>query len=224
MADVHRGLTDDGWILASLQTLVNALLARQFIREDGAAMRIGRLLVDAKWGQKTELVKQFCRRHPQAGSIVLPAMGIGLGPTRRTFSEYRPEPGAIIGLNWRLATQPGGDRVLSIDTNWWKSFAAERLAMPTGTPGGWELFGRQPKEHALFGDHLIAEEPKTIVHKETGRERTVWAWKPSRPDNHWWDCLVGAAAAASMLGASVPGIEPKRVRRRLTLAQMAGAR
>jgi hypothetical protein len=225
MADVHPSLTEDAWLLAGLRVLTDDLLGRSFRREDGATLRIGRLLIDAKWGQKTELVKQFCRRHPQGGSIVLPAMGIGLGPTRRSFSEYRKEPGAVIGVNWRLAVQTGGDRVLSIDTNWWKTFAATRLAMPTGTPGGWEMFGDNPKLHALFADHCVSEEPKTIIHKETGRERTIWEWKPGRPDNHYWDCMVGSAVAGSMLGATVPGVEAQPQRRRPadrpTLEQLA---
>lgn len=213
MADRHPGLTEDAWILRGLGAVTAELLSRQYKREDGAELRIGRLLIDARWGQKTELVKQFCRRHPQGGSIVVPAMGIGIGPTRKTFLEYRPEPGAVIGLHWRLATQAGGDRVLSIDTNWWKTFAAERLSMPMGTPGGWELFGRDAKAHALFADHQVAEVPKTIVHKETGRERTIWELRMERPDNHYWDCLCGAAAAASMLGASIPGVDIRQNRR-----------
>ena len=71
-------------------------------------------------------------------------MGIGFGPTRKTFSDYRPEQGATIGLNWRLATQVSRDRVLSIDTNWWKTFAATRLAMPLATviQGGAKLGGK----------------------------------------------------------------------------------
>ncbi len=222
MSEAHPGLTEDAWILAGLNNLTSQLLATTFIREDKVTMRIGRLLIDAKWGQKTELVKQFCRRHPQGGSIVLPAMGIGIGPTRKSFSDYRPEPGAVIGLNWRLATQRGGDRVLSIDVNWWKTFVATRLGMPPGTPGGWDLFGRDPKEHALFTDHCVSEDPKTVIHKESNRERVVWEWKPGRPDNHYWDSLVGAAAAASMLGATPPGMEAnKRTKKPMSLAEMA---
>jgi len=224
MRDVHPGMDEDAWLLAGLTATVDGLLGRVFAREDGASMRIGRVLIDAQWGQKTELVKQFCRRHAQGGSIVLPAMGIGFGATRKSFGEYRPEPGATIGLNWRLATQTGGDRVLSIDANWWKTFAATRLLLPPGTPGGWNLFGRDPRAHALFCDHMTAEEPKTVIHKESQRERVVWEWKPGRPDNHWWDCLCGAAVAGSMLGASIPGVEVRQRRRpdeRPTLQQMA---
>jgi len=223
MCDAHPGLTQDGWILAGLGALVSELLATQFTREDGVPLRIGRLLIDAKWGEKTELVKQFCRRHPQGGNLILPAMGIGFGPTKKSFAEYRPEPGAQIGAAWRLARQASGDRVLSIDTNFWKTFAATRLAMPPGTPGGWELFGRRPAEHSLFADHCVAEEPKTVLHKESGRERVVWEWKPGRPDNHWWDCLVGSAVAGSLLGCAVPGAEPIRKRQAMSLSAMAAA-
>ena len=32
-----------------------------------------------------------------------------------------------------------------------------------------------------------------------------WRPKPSKPDNHWFDCLVGCAVAASMAGVKAPG-------------------
>ena len=40
-----------------------------------------------------------------------------------------------------------------------------------------------------------------------GRGRTGNEWKPcpGAPDNHWLDCLVGAAVAASTLGVSLEG-------------------
>jgi hypothetical protein len=224
MENIHPGLVEDARIKAGLTALVNSLLATSYAREDGAPMRIGRLLIDARW--KTELVKQFCRRHPQGGSIIFPAMGVGLGPTRKSFADYKPEPGAVIGQDWRLATIRS-DRVVSIDVNAWKTFAATRLGMPLGTPGGWELFGRDPKEHTLFADHCVSEEPKTVVHKESGRERVIWEWKPGRPDNHGWDNLIGAAVGGSMLGAIPAGMEPVARRpkpsERPTMAQLAGA-
>ena len=46
-----------------------------------------------------------------------------------------------------------------------------------------------------------------------GRGRTVDEWRPrpSGGDNHWLDCLVGAAVAASVQGCSLPetGAKPK---------------
>jgi hypothetical protein len=49
------------------------------------------------------------------------------------------------------------------------------------------------------------------------RGRTVdeWKLKASAVDNHWLDCLVGCAAATSMLGVSLfRGATPKKVKRK----------
>ena len=42
--------------------------------------------------------------------------------------------------------------------------------------------------------------------------------KPTRADNHWLDCLVGCAVAASMCGVKLPGADvgPRRQRKRYT--------
>jgi len=32
-----------------------------------------------------------------------------------------------------------------------------------------------------------------------------WSSMPAHPDNHWFDCLVGCAAAASLAGVRPPG-------------------
>ena len=43
--------------------------------------------------------------------------------------------------------------------------------------------------------------------KTEGRGRTVDEWKlrAAAVDNHWLDCLVGCAVAASIQGAILPG-------------------
>ncbi len=202
MAHVHRGVVEDAWLVAGMQAVADELLSRTFRREDGAGMRVGKLLYDARWGEKNKLVKAFCRRHKDYPTIVFPAQGIGIGASSKPFDEYRPEAGAQVGMNWRIGPAQDGDRWTTIDTNWWKSFAAGRLAMAKGTPGGWEIFGRDSREHELFADHCVAEEPVEVTAK--GRTVDEWKMKPGRPDNHWWDCLCGAAVAGSMLGASVP--------------------
>ena len=52
--------------------------------------------------------------------------------------------------------------------------------------------------------------------KTEGRGRTVDEWKirPEQPDNHWLDCLVGSAVAASIQGVTLFGTEAKAVVRR----------
>jgi hypothetical protein len=104
---------------------------------------------------------------------------------------------------------------VQIDTNYWKSFIHDRLVMATGDRGALSLFGKSAAEHRHFADHIAASE--TWVRTEGhGRQVKEWRLKPAAPDNHWLDCLVGCAAAASMLGVVLPGTKPpkKPVRRR----------
>jgi hypothetical protein len=72
-----------------------------------------------------------------------------------------------------------------------------------GDRGCLSLFGDNPAQHRMFAEHLAAE----YRVKTEARGRTVDEWKlrPERGDNHWFDCLVGCAVAASMQGASLLG-------------------
>ncbi len=67
------------------------------------------------------------------------------------------------------------------------------------------LFGNHPEQHRLFAEHMTSE----YRVKTEGRGRTVDEWKirPERSDNHWLDCLVGCAVAASMQGCVLFGTD-----------------
>jgi hypothetical protein len=41
-----------------------------------------------------------------------------------------------------------------------------------------------------------------------------WKPRPERGDNHWLDCLVGCAVAASMQGVVLPGTDGQILARR----------
>jgi len=122
-----------------------------------------------------------------------------------------------VGLNWRIP-KAGRRAVRHVvyDTNFWKSAVHARLAVPMGDRGCLSIFGRQPEAHRLLADHLTAE----YRVKTEGRGRIVDEWKqrPERPDNHWLDCLVGCAAAASMQGVCVPGTEAPARKRKIYTA------
>ena len=98
-------------------------------------------------------------------------------------------------------------RHVVFDANYWKSFVHARLAVPMGDRGCLSLFGRDPEVHRLLAEHLTAE----YRVKTEGRGRIVDEWKlrPERVDNHWLDCLVGCAVAASIQGAILPGTDVK---------------
>lgn len=203
----------EGAIYAGLQSLTTEYLGRDWPRDDGAALRIERCLIDANWGSSTDVVYQFCRQSAHA-AIVLPCHGRFVGASSQPFSDYKRRPGDRIGFNWRMPNVQGKRAVRHalFDTNYWKTFVHARLAVPMGDRGCLSLFGDRPETHRLFAEHLTAE----YRVRTEGRGRTVDEWKqrPERGDNHWLDGLVGCAVAASIQGSVLPGTDGREPVRR----------
>jgi len=225
IARSHPGAGLEGQIYAALDKLTAERLGRAYRREDGAEMRIDRCLVDANWGQSTDVVYQFCRQSAFAG-MLLPNHGKYVGASSVPFSEYKRKRGDRVGLHWRIPNTVGRRQVrhVLVDTNYWKTFVHARLAVVMGDPGCLSLFGRDVKTHHLLADHLTAEyRVKTLA-----RERTVDEWKlrATRPDNHWFDCLVGCAVGASIQGAVLAGIDAHgpQARPRIRLSKLQNRR
>jgi len=208
LTDVAPGTGLEGSIYAGLTELAGQWLSREFRRDDGAMLRIERCLVDANWGLSTDVVYQFCRQSEHA-TVLMPSHGRYVGASSKPFSEYKRQRGDRVGHNWRVPNVHGRRQVRHVvyDTNFWKSFIYARLAVPMGDRGCLSLFGAKPERHRLFAEHLTAE----YRVRTQGRGRTVDEWKlrPSTTENHWLDCLVGCAVAASMQGVSLPGAETR---------------
>jgi hypothetical protein len=211
-----------GSIYAGLEALTGDLLGQEWKRDDGAQLKIDRCIIDANWGTSTDVVYQFCRQSAHA-AVLLPSHGRFVGAGSIPFAEYRKKRGDRVGHNWRIPSVTGkrAIRHLLYDTNYWKSFVHARLAVTMGDRGCLSLFGKDPDVHLQFAEHSSAE----YRVKTEGRGRVVDEWKirPEASDNHWWDCLVGAAVGASMLGTtleSAGGKKDDRPRGRLKLSQL----
>lgn len=213
----------EGAIYAGLERLAATHLAREWRLDGGASpgvVRIDRCLIDANWGASTDVVYQFCRQSPHAAAL-MPSHGRYVGASSVPFSDYKRKRGERVGLNWRVPVVAGKRAVRHVvfDTNYWKTFVHARLAVPMGDPGCLSLFGHKPDRHRLIAEHLTSE----YRVKTEGRGRTVDEWKlrVDGLDNHWLDCLVGAAVAASMEGAALFGTDQKAApRRRVKLSEL----
>ena len=194
----------EGCLSEGLKKLTGEILGREYFRDDGAAMRIERCLVDANWGQSTDTVYQFCRESEFAGTVV-PSHGKYIGASSKPMGEYKKAVGDRVGMNWRMPNVRGKRAVRHViyDTNFWKSFVATRLLTATGDRGAITLWGRNPADHLLFAEHLTAE--YRVKTEGRGRKVDEWKMRPDAHDNHWWDCLVGNAVAASMCGCVLAG-------------------
>ena len=203
----------EGALYAALSALTDECLGREWEREDGAVLKIERALVDANWGQSTDVVYQFCRQSSHAG-VILPSHGRYVGASSKPMTEYRKQQGDRLGFNWMIPNVAGKRAIRHViyDTNYWKSFIHARLAVPIGDKGSLTLYGRIPGAHQLFAEHLTAE----YRVKTQGRGRTVdeWKLKPQSHDNHFLDCVAGCAVCGSMLGASLPETLPAKLDRK----------
>ena len=193
----------EGALYAALTALTDDYFAREWEREDGAMFKIEKAMIDANWGQSTDIVYQFCRQSTHAG-ILLPSHGRYVGAGAKPMTEYKKRPGDRLGLNWMIPNVAGKRAIRHViyDTNFWKSFIHSRLTVKLGDKGNLSFYGRLPLQHQLMAEHLTAE--YRIRTSGMGRSVDEWKLKPKRDDNHWFDCMVGCAVCASMLGASLP--------------------
>lgn len=226
-------------------------------REDGAVLRVDLCLIDQGW--QTDVVHQFCRQSEHAAVLMPSRGHGVTASQRPVSEYVRSRGDRIDHHWWiPSVTRKRALRHVEIDTNpacerreqtgrepegrvpkgcdaegahnYWKSFVHERLATAMGDPGCLSIFGpagRGTVQHRLFAEHLTSE----YRVRTEGRSRTVDEWKlpAHKPDNHWFDCLVGCAAAASMRGISLGAVTAApvvaaRKRKRLKLSELQRAK
>jgi hypothetical protein len=203
LADRVEATTLEGQLYGGLERLTAGLMNQEWTRDDGAAMKIERLMIDANWGTSTDLIYKFCRESVYS-AILMPSHGKYIGASGRPMREYETKPGDRAGLNWIIPVVQGKRAVRHIlyDTNFWKSFIHSHFNVPVGDPGSLTLFGDDPERHSMFADHICAE--YRVKTQGRGREVDEFKIRPQRPDNHFLDCVTGCAVAASVQGVSTP--------------------
>jgi hypothetical protein len=192
----------EGAIYAGLEATVNMLAGREFLRVDGAAMRVDRIAIDANWGQTTSLVKQFCRQSIHSG-LILPSHGHYYGARHKPLSQYEKRPGERLDRDymWQIPKAPHRQvRHIVWDSNWWKSFSHARLGVAMGDLGCVSVFAG---DHRLLADHLTSELP--TLTEGHGRKLDEWEQRPGT-DNHWFDCFVGCNLLARERGCSLEAL------------------
>jgi hypothetical protein len=196
---------------------IEKLMSRSYpVADSNATLKIDRCLVDASWGAMTDVVYKTCKDSVYVASV-FPSHGKYVGASSRPMNEWSKSGAVRVGLHWRIHFRERGIRHVVFDTNFWKSFVYSRLMTERGQPGTLFVFGTVASAHRLLFDHLIAE--YFVPVESRGRIVNEWKLRASNNDNHWWDCLVGAAVAASIQGISLPEHAEKRKREKVNFAQ-----
>jgi len=212
----HRSL--EAGLFAALNRLTAELFSRTWTRDDGAAIRPDRLIVDANWGPSTKTVYSFAR---QASHPVLAFHGRGITAKQTPLAQRKRRTGEQAGLEWYIPSTKGTKQPRHVisDVNLVKTCLRERLLTPLGDPGAWSLFRADAGRHRMIADHLCAEYP--VETSGRGRDLLEWAALPGR-DNHWLDCLVMAATGGLIAGLSPDGASvgrPAAQRKRISLRE-----
>lgn len=192
-----------------LDDLEKYLLEREWKREDESVLRIDRHHVDARWGRMTNVVYEYCRRseHP---TIVSPTMGQSFTADDTPMDMYLPKPHEVMGDHWMITVGRTARAIpyVKVDSNYWKSYAAQRLLVPHGSPGCVSIFGGRDgrADHRMLAEHFTAE--KATRHKKGNRTVDVWTEKTKGRDNHWFDCYYNNCTAASRSSISIEDTGP----------------
>lgn len=131
-----------------------------------------------------------------------------VGPITTVLAGHRDQAGELAAFYHSAADtlrRDGAGAKVVKNTSRLRTFCEGAV----GDKGCLSLFGDNPERHRLFAEHITAE----YRIKTAGRGRTVDEWKlrPEASENHWLDCLVGCAVAASIQGV-VLALEPVSLR------------
>lgn len=210
----------NGAIYSGLVELIGRIWGAEWSTVDGGTVRVSHGMVDAGWGDSKKTVYKACRDSAHAASVS-PSFGRGIKAGNMPMDEWPKKPGEQMGHCWRRrVTQGEGVRHVLYDVNTWKTLVNRKLATPLGNDGCLSLYKASPTHHRQLADHIKAE-PYV---RTSGQGRELIEFKPpvAGRDNHWFDCLVGSAVAASIAGVSAMGHEPvkKAKRKRIRLSEI----
>lgn len=216
---VTPGAGYEAALLVGLEDLGNMIIGREWRNEAGNMMRVEKAMIDANFGESTDAVRAYSRRSAYAG-VISPSHGRPSGAKARSMSELPVKLGERIGTSWKTTTIKGQRHIL-IDTNYWKSFIAQRLQVSAGDPGSLTLPGMNGSEHRMLVDHICAEYPVRV--STAARTIDEWTLLPGR-ENDWLDCLVGCAVGASILGCKLFAGAERPAKKRVKYSELVAKR
>lgn len=202
LVDIYGGDLET-YLRGGLSWLTSAILESDYRAEDGSVHQVAKLAVDCRWGETTTIIRRFVRESKHRARMI-PSMGVYIGGNSKEWQKLKLDRKDKKGVNCKLVTpKESGSKEMLFDTNFWKSFAADRLICDMNNTKAIVLFDAQPHEHRMFAEHLCYEECVSVTGKSGN---TVTEWRQERTggtvENDYFDCLVGNCALASILGVN----------------------
>lgn len=201
---------------AGLDTLEEAILAKEFTREDGVRLSVARMMVDSGDGGVSEQIYEQMRASSRKAQL-FPSKGRPISASQTQWTDFEQKQGEELSRDYHYLIRPTKGsktlRVLQFDTNWWKSFVAARLETAIGDPGCVSIAG-EPRDNTQLASQLLSEY-RVRMRTPTGKPVDEWRMRPGQADNHLLDCLVGCAVAAAKEGIRLNEIQATADQRRV---------
>jgi phage terminase large subunit GpA-like protein len=207
------------YLRGGLTWLTTSILENSYQTADGAEVFVDQLAIDAAWGESTDIIRRWIRESPHRSKMHA-SMGKYIGATTKPWQKIgttaREKDGLRVALVTPKKAPRGCRREMQFDTNFWKSFVADRLTISSDSSKAMCLFNAPPSHHRMIAEHCHAEEPFRVQGK-SGKEFIEWKIRRTGlNDNDFFDCLVGCCALANVVGAETHIGNKKMIKGRTT--------
>ncbi len=215
-----NGANETTMIAAAFDTFLPILMQRTYRTANGVVFPVKRILCDTgRWGDVIIAAIQRLNQPKEKLPLVMPSKGRGLRENEDEMADWKKLPGDEVGWHWRAPAPKkiGDSRIVTIDTNHFKSHVHTSLFVDPLRVGSFSLWGTRDSRgnveanHSMMSHHLTAEKPDKVYSSRREKWITKWQWDTNL-ENEGLDCMVGCAVGASMLGAELQGAgePPKR--------------
>jgi len=198
----------EGCIRRGLITLCRELSNARYTRQgDGAKLGINVGLIDS--GYRPDVVEQAIISGLDGQWYA--AKGRGIGAKDAEMKKPHGIPGKVGEFGVFYKPQKRLVRTLFIDANKWKTNVHTAVTCDIEHSHGLTIFKSLKSRLEILGDHLAAERPIKV----TAKGNTKYEWETTSRENHFFDCITGCYAAASLHGIKKEtDIEIKKQRKR----------
>lgn len=206
LADKYKGrngakLSKENRIRQAIIDCAGWLLNEEWEKPNGQKLKIERLAFDSRWETKTVRKAVSDLNDPR----VMVSFGTGKNLTGK--KQQGDRRGVL--MEWRSRFDVVNRvRQLTIVTNPCKTFTHARWSTDFGEHGSLSLHKDEPHRHRSFAEQQRAE----IRTKKADGD--VFTLPPAKPDNHWFDAVVGCCVLAEHEGASLYGSGRRRKKRK----------
>lgn len=201
LSEAGKGKSFLSALLEGLENLVRLIGEADYQTETGEDLTLAGIGIDSGWGEYAADVYRFCRRS-SFRSILKPTKGVGITAKRRPLvdPEKKIKSRESIEGQWFFSKTKLGVPLLQFDANLWKGRIQSGFSLDLNSSGA--LSFTRPRKgagavHKMFSDQITAERGERVT--TNGRTVTEFRELPGR-DNHFLDCMVGAAVVANTVG------------------------